>query len=92
MQPMPEYIFNTTALSNFAAVGRLDLLETRYRGAAHITVEVVDELRKGVNAGYTALEPVLQGKVSTPMDGCVSWSLYRQKSIVCAPSSITSST
>jgi predicted nucleic acid-binding protein len=66
---MPEYIFNTTALSNFAVAGRLDLLETRYRGAARITMEVVDELRKGVNAGYTALEPALQGIKSVNPDG-----------------------
>jgi len=69
MQPMLEYIFNTTALSNFAVVGHFDLLETRYRGVAHITVEVVDELRKGVHAGYTFLEPVLQEIESVNPDG-----------------------
>ena len=58
---MPDYIFDTTALSNFAAVGRIDLLATRYRGVASITVEVSDELRSGVNAGYAYLELVLQG-------------------------------
>ena len=57
---MPEYIFNTTALSNFSAAGRLDLLAERYRGLAFTTVEVGDELRKGVNAGYSYLEAVLQ--------------------------------
>lgn len=57
---MPEYILNTTALSNFAAAGRLDLLAERYRGVAFTTVEVGDELRKGVNAGYVYLETVLQ--------------------------------
>jgi predicted nucleic acid-binding protein len=39
-------------LSNLAAVGRLDLLEERYRKMALTTVEVSDELRKGVQAGY----------------------------------------
>jgi len=67
---MPEYILNTTALSNFSAAGpvpgsvrdwgRLDLLAERYRGLAFTTVEVGDELRKGVNAGYSCLEAVLQ--------------------------------
>ena len=66
---MPEYIFNTTALSNFAAAARLDLLETRYRGAAYVTVEVGDELRRGVNAGYDYLEPVLKGMESVDPDG-----------------------
>jgi len=57
---MPDYIFNTTALSNFAAIGRLDLLADRYRGQAFTTVEVGDELRRGFHAGYTYLEAVWQ--------------------------------
>ena len=57
---MPEYIFDTTVLSNLAAVGRLDLLEERYRKMALATVEVSDELRKGVQAGYGYLEDVLK--------------------------------
>jgi len=35
---MPEYIFNTTALSNFAAADRLDLLAERYGDRAFTTV------------------------------------------------------
>ncbi|MBL7202553.1 MAG: hypothetical protein ISS56_20650 [Anaerolineae bacterium] len=58
---MPDYIFDTTVLSNSAAVGYADLLEQRYRGKAYTTVEVSDELRKGVKAGYTYLESILQG-------------------------------
>lgn len=61
---MPEYIFNTTALSNFAASGRLNLLAQRYRDRAFTTVEVGDELRKGVKAGYAYLEPAL-GQLET---------------------------
>jgi predicted nucleic acid-binding protein len=57
---MPEYIFDTTVLSNLAAVGRLDLLERRYREMALTTVEVSDEVRKGLQAGYGYLEDVLQ--------------------------------
>lgn len=57
---MPDYIFDTTVLSNFAVAGRLDVLETRYRGAALTTIEVSDELRKGIKAGYKHLESVLQ--------------------------------
>ena len=48
---MPEYIFDTTGLSNLAAVGRLALLESRYRDVAFTTVEVSDELRRGFQAG-----------------------------------------
>ena len=57
---MPEYIFDTTVLSNLAAVGRLDLLEKRYRKMAVTTVEVSDELRRGFQAGYGYLEDALQ--------------------------------
>ena len=58
---MPDYVFDTTVLSNFAAAGRIDLLEQRYLGIAYTTVEVCDELRKGVKAGYAYLESVQQG-------------------------------
>lgn len=57
---MPDYIFDATVLSNFAVVDRLDLLETRYRSRAFTTIEVSDELRKGIKAGYAHLEPTLQ--------------------------------
>jgi predicted nucleic acid-binding protein len=57
---MPEYIFNTTALSNFAAARQLDLLRTRYQGIAFTTLEVSNELRKGIKAGYSHLEPTIQ--------------------------------
>jgi predicted nucleic acid-binding protein len=57
---VPDYIFNTTALSNFAAVIRLDLLAERYRGQAFTTVEVGDELRRGFNAGYAYLKAAWQ--------------------------------
>ncbi len=52
---MRDYIFDTTALSNFASTGRLDLLDTRYRGVAFTTVAVTGELRRGVKAGYSYL-------------------------------------
>ncbi len=57
---MPDYIFDTTVLSNFALAGRTYLLERRYRGIAFTTVEVVNELRRGVKAGYAYLESTLR--------------------------------
>ena len=57
---MPDYIFDTTVLSNLAVVGRLNLLEKRYRTVGLTTVEVSDELRRGLQAGYGYLENVLQ--------------------------------
>lgn len=57
---MPDYIFDTTVLSNFAVTDRLGMLDTRYRGVAFTTVEVADELRRGVKTGYSYLESVVQ--------------------------------
>jgi predicted nucleic acid-binding protein len=66
---MPEYIFDTTVLSNLAAVERLDLLEKRYRTVGLTTVEVSDELRRGFQAGYGYLENVLQKIQATSPGG-----------------------
>jgi predicted nucleic acid-binding protein len=66
---MRDYIFDTTVLSNLAAVGRLDLLERRYRQMALTTVEVSDEPRKGLQAGYGYLESVLQQIQTIRPDG-----------------------
>lgn len=57
---MPDCIFDTTVLSNFASTGNVHLIESRYRGVAYTTTEVTDELRRGVKAGYAYLESVIQ--------------------------------
>lgn len=57
---MPDYIFNTTALSNFAATDRLDLLKKLYQGKAFTTIEVSHELQRGIHAGYLYLESAWQ--------------------------------
>lgn len=41
-------IFDTSPLSAFCLVGRLDLLGARYAGRAHWTIEVYDEVARGV--------------------------------------------
>jgi predicted nucleic acid-binding protein len=69
---MPDYIFDTTVLSNFAAVKRLDLLATRYQDVAFTTIEVIDELRKGVKAGYVYLDPILQAFKRNDPDNWIS--------------------
>jgi predicted nucleic acid-binding protein len=66
---MPDYIFDTTVLSNFAVAGRSELLERRYRGVAFTTAEVGDELRRGVKAGYAYLASVLKQVESFNPDG-----------------------
>lgn len=68
---MPDYIFDTTVLSNFAPTSRLDLLDRRYRGVAFTTMEVTGELRRGVKAGYTYLEPILQEIETIESEGWV---------------------
>ena len=57
---MREYVFDATVLSNFAAADQLSVLKARYRGVGFTTIEVSDELRKGVNAGYEHLSLTLQ--------------------------------
>jgi len=57
---MREYVFDATVLSNFAAADQLSVLKARYRGVGFTTIEVSDELRRGVKAGYEHLAPVLQ--------------------------------
>jgi predicted nucleic acid-binding protein len=44
-------ITNTTVLSNFAAIGQLDLLRRLY-GTVHITPEVYEEVQAGLEEGY----------------------------------------
>jgi predicted nucleic acid-binding protein len=56
---MRNYIFDTTAISNFAVLNSLDLLQENYKNIAFTTIEVADELRRGYNAGYSYLEYVL---------------------------------
>lgn len=61
---MPEYIFNTTALSNFAAIDRVDLLKKLYQEKAYTTLEVSHELQRGIHSGYLYLESAWQ-QIST---------------------------
>ncbi len=52
------YLFDTVSLSNFALVGRLELLVERYGKRAVVTPEVLDEVTDGVSAGYVALREI----------------------------------
>jgi hypothetical protein len=72
---MPEYIFDTTVLSNLAAIGRLDLLEKRDGQVALTIVEVGNELRRSLEAGYGYLGDVLQffdDPIQAPDDSCIA--------------------
>ncbi len=57
---MREYIFDATVLSHFAATDQLSVLRAQYRGVGFTTIEVSDELRRGVKAGYEHMAAALQ--------------------------------
>jgi predicted nucleic acid-binding protein len=48
MNALPGTIFDSSVLSAFAVVGHLDLLASRYAGRANWTVEVYNEIDRGV--------------------------------------------
>ena len=61
MPAMPErvesgIIFDATVLSNFARTGQVHHLERLYAGRAWTTLMVVEEIHRGVEAGYSGLE------------------------------------
>jgi len=62
--PEPAYVFDTTVLSNFALIGQVTLLEKLYRGRAFTTLMVVDEIRRGIEAGYQHLQ-IIQEQLTT---------------------------
>lgn len=49
--PVMDYIVDTTVLSNFAAIGQLDLLRQLF-GVVHLSTEVYAEIRAGLEEGY----------------------------------------
>ena len=53
---MPEFILDTTVLSNFAAAGIMELLPKVYGQTTYTTAEVLNELKQGVKRGYSYLE------------------------------------
>jgi len=52
---MPEIVFDTCVLSNFALAGALGIMERLYRDRAHITDFVAAEILRGIQAGYARL-------------------------------------
>lgn len=60
-EPAPRsaaFYFDTVTLSNFALVGRMDLLLRRYGQRAFVTPEVLSEVLDGITAGYDSLQDV----------------------------------
>jgi predicted nucleic acid-binding protein len=54
-----ECIANTTVISNFALIDRLDILEKIF-SIVYITPEVREEMRRGIQEGYSFLDAALK--------------------------------
>ena len=52
-------VVNNTVISNFAAVGRLDLLQELI-GTIYITPEVIEEIEQGIKRNYLFLEEAVR--------------------------------
>ena len=60
MLPMPDIIFDTMVISNFAKAGQLGLLRKMYPANACCSGFVVAEVLRGFRQGHTDLEPLVQ--------------------------------
>ena len=60
MPPMPDVIFDTMVISNFAKAGQLELLRKMYPANACCSGFVVAEVLRGFRQGHTDLEPLVQ--------------------------------
>jgi predicted nucleic acid-binding protein len=67
MNETPENIFDSSVLSTFCVVGRLDLLEERYGGQAHWTIEVYNEIDRGVAETPSLAEILIAPWLSEPI-------------------------
>jgi predicted nucleic acid-binding protein len=54
----PAYLCDTVTLSNFALVGRFELLVKRYGRRLQVTPAVLGEVAEGIIAGYAALREI----------------------------------
>ena len=66
MPLMLKFILDSTVLSNFAAAGIVELLADPYKQKAYTTGEVLNELKRGVERGYSYLESAVEA-VEGPM-------------------------
>ena len=55
---MPEIIFDTCVLSNFALAGSLRVIKSLYQDSAFITDFVSQEILKGIIKGHAGLAPI----------------------------------
>ncbi len=57
---MPKLILDNTVLSNFAVAGKLDALARLYAKGAFTTIEVLEELKRGSEKGYSYLNSAVK--------------------------------
>jgi predicted nucleic acid-binding protein len=57
---MPEIVFDTCVISNFALAGALGILEGLYRNKAHVIDLVSIEILRGIQSGHARLSAVPQ--------------------------------
>lgn len=55
---MPEIVFDTCVISNFALAGALGILESLYRNKAYIIDIVSVEILRGIQSGHARLEAI----------------------------------
>jgi predicted nucleic acid-binding protein len=55
---MPEIVFDTCVISNFALAGALGILERLYQNKAYITDVVFFEILRGIQSGHAQLEAI----------------------------------
>lgn len=67
MNELPENIFDSSVLSAFCVVGRLDLLEQCFAGRAHWTIEVYNEIDLGVAETPSLGEVLIAPWLSEPI-------------------------
>ena len=60
MPDLAGWFFDSVTLSNFALANGLHVLTVRYRGRGFVATQVVDELTRGVLAGYAPLAGCLK--------------------------------
>lgn len=74
MPIMPEIIFDTNVLSNFALTRQLPLLRSLYPESARCTGFVASEIMQGLRAGHTGLVPLSESLLEgwPPQEHCDS--------------------
>lgn len=69
MPTTPDLLLDTTVLSNFAEADLLWLLRNHYAARIATSLQVIEELQRGVVSGYHHLQPALDSRTTAQADG-----------------------